>query len=72
MKSIKCYVCECGEDMYEDDEECVNCCRPMEPAKLKDEPLREITSQGPIQMVEMSLDTRNSDVDIRDILRPKS
>ena len=72
MHTIKCYVCECGEDMYKDDEECPNCCRPMEPEKLKDEPLHERTSQGPIHVTVMHLDTRNSDVDIRDILRPKS
>lgn len=68
MESIKCYQCSCGEDMYEDDTECVNCGKAMDIGKLKDEPLHEITSQGPIQEVEMSLNTRKSDVDIRDIL----
>ena len=69
MESIKCYECSCGEEMFEDDTECVNCGKAMEIDTLKDEPLPQIISQGPIQEVEMSLNTRKSDVDIRDILR---
>ncbi len=45
MKSIKTYVCQCGEDFYEDDEVCVNCGTPIEKAKLIDEPLVQIVSE---------------------------
>lgn len=55
MKSIKVYECSCGEEMYEDDTECVNCGKAMEIGKLKDEPLPEITSQGPIELEEIPL-----------------
>ena len=75
MQTIKSYICctrGCGEEFFEDDDACQNCGAAVDQSKFKDEPIFEITGQGPIQEVEMTLNTRKSDVDIRDVLRPKS
>lgn len=48
--NIKFYTCECGEDFYEDDEECCNCGVPIDKSKLQDEELPEIISQGEIKL----------------------
>ena len=45
MATIKVYVCECGEDVYEDDESCVNCERLVNQSKFNDEPLVQIVSE---------------------------
>ena len=42
MKSIKTYQCECGEDFYEDDVNCLNCGEPIDKSKLKDEEVADI------------------------------
>ena len=42
-KTIKCYLCECGEDFYEDDLNCVNCGKDVDQIKFRDEPISEIT-----------------------------
>ena len=52
---IKCYTCECGEGFYEDDEECQNCGAPVDQSEFKIEECGEITSQGPIELVEIPL-----------------
>lgn len=69
MKTIKCYVCGCGEEIYEDDDACCNCGKPVDQGKFKEEPLVEIKH---VSHTEITIDTRKSGVDIRDILRPKS
>lgn len=51
--TIKCYVCKCGEDLYEDDMECINCYAPVDPTMFKDEPLMEVISQGEIMVVNL-------------------
>lgn len=43
MKTIKFYVCECGEEFYEDDKECCNCGAPVDQKKFKIESVCEIT-----------------------------
>ena len=42
MKTIKTYQCECGEDFYEDDVNCVNCRKPIDKTKLKNEEVADI------------------------------
>lgn len=42
MKTIKTYQCECGEDFYEDDISCVNCRKPIDKTKLKNEEVADI------------------------------
>jgi uncharacterized membrane protein YvbJ len=42
MKTIKVYVCNCGEDVYEDDIVCVNCGVKTDPGKFREERLVEI------------------------------
>lgn len=42
MKKIKTYQCECGEDFYEDDVNCVNCGKPIDKSKLKGEEFADI------------------------------
>ena len=51
MYKIKCYGCECGEEIYEDDMECVNCGKPVDPSKFKEEPLIQIISQGEVEEI---------------------
>ena len=48
MNTIKCYTCECGEDFYEDDDECVNCGALVDQSKFAEEELIKIVSQGVI------------------------
>ena len=55
MKTIKCYVCECGEDFYEDDTECCNCGTLVDQSKFVNEPLIEITHQGECVVTEDEL-----------------
>ena len=55
MKTIKCYTCECGEDFYEDDEECCNCGRPVNQSKFVEEPLMEVISEGLVDIADMPL-----------------
>lgn len=55
MKTIKCYACECGEDFYEDDTECVNCGKPVDQSKFKEEQIPHITEVGPIAKEEIPL-----------------
>jgi len=42
MKTIKTYVCSCGEDFFEDDEVCINCGIEIDESKLVDEEYPEI------------------------------
>jgi isopentenyldiphosphate isomerase len=42
MKTIKTYKCECGEDFYEDDVNCVNCRKLIDKTKLKNEEVADI------------------------------
>lgn len=55
MKTIKCYECECGEEIYEDDQECCNCFKLVDQSLFKNEEIPEITSQGKITIVEIPL-----------------
>lgn len=41
-RTIKTYRCECGEDFYEDDLNCVNCGKTIDKSKLKDEEIADI------------------------------
>lgn len=61
MESIKTYVCQCGEDFYEDDLVCVNCGTQIDKSQLIDEPLVQIVSQGPIEEVTLPLTIANSE-----------
>jgi hypothetical protein len=42
MKTVKTYQCDCGEDFYEDDANCLNCGKPIDKSKLKDEKVTDI------------------------------
>lgn len=42
METIKMYVCECGEDVYEGETNCVACNRETDPSKLIDLPVDQI------------------------------
>ena len=44
-KTVKCYRCDCGEDVYEDDGNCLNCGKASDESKLKDEPVMTVTSE---------------------------
>ena len=52
MKTIRVYVCECGEDVYEDDRneegelECINCLRIIDAHKLRPVEIMEITHES--------------------------
>lgn len=45
METIKMYVCECGEDVYEGEANCVACNRVTDPSKLADLPVDKIKKQ---------------------------
>lgn len=53
MKTIKCYTCDCGEDIYEDDEQCCNCLALVDPDRFKEEPIFEITQERGVRVVEL-------------------
>jgi len=42
MKTIKTYVCGCGEDFYEDDKQCINCGVYVQPERFRDVEVVEI------------------------------
>jgi|CXWL01.1.fsa_nt_gi hypothetical protein len=42
---IKVYRCVCGEDVYEDDDQCINCRRPVEPGKLEEVEVAKVISE---------------------------
>lgn len=43
--TIRCYTCDCGEDVYQDDEQCVNCCALADPTRFRDEPVASVTAE---------------------------
>ena len=55
MDTIGCYDCFCGEEIYEDDEACVNCGNIADPSKFNQVPTIKIISQGEIEVEEISL-----------------
>lgn len=55
MTTVKCYDCICGEEIYEDDDACVNCGNIVDQSKFIEEPLYEIVSQGKINIIEIPL-----------------
>jgi len=59
MKTIKCYVCDCGEEIYQDDEQCCNCYKKVDQSLFKEEEIGEITYQGTITIETIPL-TKNS------------
>jgi len=52
---IKYYVCQCGEDVYEDDDECVNCGAEIDPLKFVLSTHIEIIEETDVEEVELPL-----------------
>lgn len=47
MKTIKTYLCDCGEDVYEDDRQCVSCHEEIDQTKFVEEEIPEIEEEIP-------------------------
>lgn len=50
---IKCYTCECSEEIYEDDTECPNCRVTVDENRFKKEPVGQITECGQHEAVDV-------------------
>ena len=45
MKKVRVYRCECGEDVYEGQGDCVACGRPEDPEQLQEVEIADIVSE---------------------------
>ena len=44
-KTVRVYRCECGEDVYVDDDRCINCGKPTDNSLLRDEEIADIVRE---------------------------
>lgn len=51
---IQCYTCECGEDIYECDQNCVNCGRDADQSRFKAEATAVFTNEVDVEVVQLS------------------
>lgn len=54
-KTIKFYSCDCGEDVYEDDRECVCCGKKTDKRRFRKEELFTVIEEKNVHEIHLSL-----------------